>query len=408
MIYYWILGSIPFVLLFSLAYYKQDLLLYCNYIPKGQARTLLYLPSRFNLPFEDIYLPTLDGKAKIHCWFIRYQPVMNSTLIYSPNVESTLENNGGIFSFNNNTNKDTISYHSISPVSPTNKPTSIGSTGVLSKEESLKKKTLKKQFQYTPTLIYFHGNAGNISHRLSNVKDIYHICKCHILMVEYRGYGKSTGTPSEEGLKDDAETVIRYLLEKRSDINPNNLFLFGRSLGGAVALDLSSKYSNVIRGTIVENTFTSVNDLIPKLFPYPIVRNILQFFNWNVWNNENVLRFSKFRNDYHRKRLGGDLPILFISGRKDELVPCEHMDKLIEIYSSRFNDYCFVKYFPEGDHNATWMCSGYYQNLYKFIKKFKVNPKETHHHTNVTSSSSSAIQQTTSTTTKRKGTYMFR
>jgi pimeloyl-ACP methyl ester carboxylesterase len=61
----------------------------------------------------------------------------------------------------------------------------------------------------TPTIIYFHGNAGNISHRLKNASDLYKILQCNILLVEYRGYGISEGSPSEKGLNYDAEVRIK-------------------------------------------------------------------------------------------------------------------------------------------------------------------------------------------------------
>ena len=366
--FYWILGSLPIVVLFSLAYYKQNLLLYCNYMPRGQARVLEYLPSIFNLPFEDIYLDTLDGKAKIHCWFLRYIPSSSTVdmAFLQQKKEKANDDDDAIFSFSHNSSAN----NSSDQVSPTD--------NTQAKKKAKKGNSMllqyKKQLQYTPTIILFHGNAGNISHRLTNARDMYHSCKCNILMVEYRGYGKSTGEPTEQGLKDDAETAIRYLLEKRSDINPNNIFIFGRSLGGAVAIYLASKYANVVRGVIVENTFMSIPKLIPAVFPYRFLFPVLQFFSVNKWNNESLLKFSTFRNDYHRKRLNGDLPFLFISGRKDELIPPFHMDKLIEIYCERFGDYCYVKRFEEGTHYGTWLCPGYYLYLSRFIKKFRVNP----------------------------------
>ncbi|EFC36651.1 hypothetical protein NAEGRDRAFT_59950 [Naegleria gruberi] len=363
--FYWLLGSIPFVVLFSLAYYKQNLLLYCNYMPRGQARILEYLPSIFNLPFEDIFLDTLDGQAKIHCWFLRYvQPNsggIDAAFLQKKSNDKHDEDEDGIFSFHQNQTVG-ISNHAEEHGKKKQKKSNVAMM------------QYKKQLQYTPTIIMFHGNAGNISHRLTNARDMYHTLKCNILMVEYRGYGKSTGEPSEEGLKNDAETAIRYLLEKRSDINPNNIFIFGRSLGGAVSIYLASKYANAIRGVIVENTFMSIPKLIPAIFPYRFISPILQFFSVNKWDNEATLRNAQFRNDYHRKRLNGDLPFLFISGRKDELIPATHMDTLIEIYCERFGEYCYVKRFDEGTHYGTWLCPGYYVNLYKFVKKFRVNP----------------------------------
>lgn len=103
-----------------------------------------------------------------------------------------------------------------------------------------------------PTLVYFHGNAGNIGGRLQNCNGIYQILQCNILLVgeqsrfiiniecsiyfcllEYRGYGLSSGTPSEKGLYIDARAAIDYLFT-RHDVDHSQIVLFGRSLGGAV------------------------------------------------------------------------------------------------------------------------------------------------------------------------------
>lgn len=82
----------------------------------------------------------------------------------------------------------------------------------------------------SPTIIFFHGNAGNMGHRLQNCVGLYHSLHCNILLVEYRGYGLSEGVPSEEGLYLDAKASINYLFT-RNDINHSEIIVFGRSLG---------------------------------------------------------------------------------------------------------------------------------------------------------------------------------
>eukprot|EP01027_Heterolobosea_sp_BB2_P016102 GEZU01022965.1.p1 GENE.GEZU01022965.1~~GEZU01022965.1.p1 ORF type:complete len:186 (-),score=33.34 GEZU01022965.1:6-563(-) len=164
---YFYLAMVP-VSLMGLLYWKQNLLLYVTYFPKDSRGKFTYLPSRFNLPFEDIWLRTKDG-VKIHCWFIKQQ---------------------------------------------------------------------HENAHNAPTIIYFHGNAGNISHRLPHVKNLFNATGCNILQVSYRGYGMSEGEPTEQGLKYDADAALDYLRYERKDINPNQIFLLGRSLGGAVTLNL--------------------------------------------------------------------------------------------------------------------------------------------------------------------------
>lgn len=88
----------------------------------------------------------------------------------------------------------------------------------------------KERQRNAPTIIFFHGNAGNMGHRLQNCVGLYHNLHCNILLVEYRGYGLSEGNPSEEGLYMDAKASIDYLY-MRKDINHSEIIVFGRSLG---------------------------------------------------------------------------------------------------------------------------------------------------------------------------------
>lgn len=117
-----------------------------------------------------------------------------------------------------------------------------------------------------PTIIYFHGNAGNMGHRLQNVTGLYFTCRCNILLIDYRGYGLSTGAPTERGLRADARATFDYLLT-RHDIDLNQICIFGRSLGGAVAIDLAAdpEYNQRIMCVILENTFTGIPEMAAEL-----------------------------------------------------------------------------------------------------------------------------------------------
>ena len=85
------------------------------------------------------------------------------------------------------------------------------------------------------TIIYFHENAGNIGQRLFNIEMFHFELEVNVLIVGYRGYGHSQGTPTEAGLELDAEAIFQFALEHK-DINNEKLFIFGRSLGGAVGI----------------------------------------------------------------------------------------------------------------------------------------------------------------------------
>lgn len=117
------------------------------------------------------------------------------------------------------------------------------------------------------TILMFHGNAGNIGHRIPIAKVLEEEVGCNVLMLEYRGYGMSTGSPSEEGLMIDAQTALDYI-RNRKDIKGTKIVVYGQSLGGAVAIQLVAKNQEArdVIGLILENTFTSIKKLIPRFY----------------------------------------------------------------------------------------------------------------------------------------------
>jgi pimeloyl-ACP methyl ester carboxylesterase len=136
--------------------------------------------------------------------------------------------------------------------------------------------------------------------RLPNLYEMYNRLKCNIFAVHYRGYGASEGEPSEQGLQLDAEAVFEYVSNMK-EVDSDLIILFGRSLGGAVAIYLASKYPNEIAGTIVENTFTCISDMVDRLFPFlkPLKKYLLRI-DWP--SHKRVPLISH--------------PILFLAGQK--------------------------------------------------------------------------------------------
>lgn len=112
-------------------------------------------------------------------------------------------------------------------------------------------------------LLFFHGNAGNIAHRGASVA-IFHRLGLDILLLDYRGYGRSEGAPSEAGLYRDSRAAWRWLTLDQG-IAPAHIVLFGRSLGGIVAAHLAAEVQP--GGLILESTFSSARDLADTLFP---------------------------------------------------------------------------------------------------------------------------------------------
>lgn len=111
----------------------------------------------------------------------------------------------------------------------------------------------------------FHGNAGNIGYRLPIAKILENDLGCNVLMLQYRGYGLSSGNPNEKGLMIDAQTGLEYI-RKRHELRGTNIVIYGQSIGGAVAIGLAARNQSQgdIAAIILENTFTSIKKLIPS------------------------------------------------------------------------------------------------------------------------------------------------
>lgn len=218
-----------------------------------------------------------------------------------------------------------------------------------------------------PTVVYFHGNAGNVGHRLPNVDALYKQLGCNILLVEYRGYGKSEGKPGEVGFYDDARTAIEYLL-RRNDIDKRQIIVFGRSLGGAMAVFLASdpRYGSMIRCCVVENTFTNIPDIAKVIFSFRIVQMLPKFLFKN-----------QFPNDERVKKI--EIPVLFLSGLQDALIPSWMMRSLHDMCSSSLKR---LVTFDHGGHNDTWQSRGYYgawSHFQKEVTAFHANRETSEH-----------------------------
>lgn len=204
-------------------------------------------------------------------------------------------------------------------------------------------------WQQAPTIIFFHGNAGNIGLRLPNALQMIQYLASNVLLVEYRGYGNSDSVPpSERGLKLDAEAALQFA-RRHDGIDSSKLFLFGRSLGGSVAFHLaaySASQGVPLAGVMVENTFTSISSMVDQLMPFliPIKPLVLRI----GWDSAAVI-----------PKLGGT-PLLFLAGAKDELVPHSHMRDLYRaaVQAGGNTNLVSMHVIPDGTHNESWMQGG--------------------------------------------------
>ena len=152
-------------------------------------------------------------------------------------------------------------------------------------------------------LLFFHGNAGNISHRLDSIRQFRNL-GLSVLIIDYRGYGQSSGRTTEKGIYRDADAAWRYLTEDRG-ISAGDIVIFGRSLGASVASRLAAQQQPL--ALIVESSFTSIPDIAQELYPWLPAR----------W----LSRLSHATRDYV-----GDVrcPVLVAHSRDDEIIPFHH------------------------------------------------------------------------------------
>jgi len=195
------------------------------------------------------------------------------------------------------------------------------------------------------TVLFLHGNAGNISHRLDSLRIFNHL-GLSTFIIDYRGYGQSEGKISEHGTYLDAEAAWQYLTVERG-IDPGQIIIFGRSLGGAIAAYLAAKHPPA--GLIIESVFTSVPDFGAKLYPIFPVRLLCRY-------------------QYDTKQSLGAVscPVLVVHSPDDEIIPFENGR---ELYRSANEPKTFLQI--RGDHNEGFLASGplYYEGLEKFMKK---------------------------------------
>ncbi|MBT7616819.1 MAG: alpha/beta hydrolase [Calditrichaeota bacterium] len=192
------------------------------------------------------------------------------------------------------------------------------------------------------TIIFCHGNAGNISHRMDSIR-MFNEMGLSVFIFDYQGYGKSEGKPTEKGTYQDAQAAWDYLVKDRKT-NPEEIIIFGRSLGGAIAAWLAKE--NTAGALIVESTFTSIAAVGQRMYPIIPVK---------------LISSIKYNTMKHLKQVR--VPVLVVHSPDDELISFKYGQQLFDSANE-------PKHFLEikGTHNDGFLMSG--ENYVDGIKGF--------------------------------------
>ncbi|KAF9465466.1 Alpha/Beta hydrolase protein [Collybia nuda] len=299
----------------GLLWYGQNYLIYPSAFPPG-SRIEVPAPSDFGIPYQDLELRTPDG-ILIRCYLLPQRKSLHADHPEAVRVP-----------YDDSESDDEF----------------IASR---------------------PTVVMFHGNGGNLGHRIPLAKIIFMKMRCNVLMCSYRGYGLSEGSPSEKGIQIDSQTVLDYLTSD-PNFNKTPIILYGQSIGGAVAIDLASRNPSKIGALILENTFTSLPSLVPHALP---LLGPFSFLCHQKWDSASKIHL-----------IPATTPILMLSGARDDLVPKAHMRALWEAVAKRGEkktsggkEYKVglerAKYmeFKSGGHNDTCVQTGYWPAVADFV-----------------------------------------
>ncbi|GAA5954454.1 hypothetical protein JCM21900_006813 [Sporobolomyces salmonicolor] len=201
-----------------------------------------------------------------------------------------------------------------------------------------------------PTVLLLHANAGNVGHRLPLAKVYWDRMRCNVLALSYRGYGHSEGSPDERGICLDAQSALDYILS-HPKLEKTKIWLYGQSIGGAVAIYLAAKNAQRVHGLVIENTFLSLPKLIPHVLPF--VAPFVPFLLHQIWPSEKYIAM-----------LPKEFPVLFLAGSRDELVEPGQMKGLWKVCGSATKEW---REFPNGTHNDTCAQPHYFAHIAAFV-----------------------------------------
>lgn len=196
------------------------------------------------------------------------------------------------------------------------------------------------------TILVCNGNAGNMSNRLDRAREMQRRLGVSVLLFDYRGYGRSGGSPDEQGTYRDARAAYRYAVEAQG-VAPQDLVLFGESLGAAVAVQLALE--KPAAALILESAFTSIPDMARAAYPFlPPVGPLIR---------------TRYETITKVPRLG--LPLLVLHGERDKIVPLAQGRRVFEAAAGPKRFFAI----PGAGHNDTYVSGGdaYWRALGEFL-----------------------------------------
>ena len=210
------------------------------------------------------------------------------------------------------------------------------------KEIKLKSWFIKKDLKNLKTLVFFHGNAGNLSNRIYKLNELVKL-DINILLISWRSFSGNKGKPTEKNLYHDAKEIIKWL--ERLGLNKNDIILYGESLGTGVATELASQ--NNFAGIILESPFTSIADAAKIYYPYLPINLLLR----DKYDSENKIKNIK-------------TPILIMHGKMDNIVP-QKMG--LELFKKANNPK--FGYFPDEDDHMMEYNAKLIEKIKMFIRQ---------------------------------------
>ena len=210
-------------------------------------------------------------------------------------------------------------------------------------EIKLKSWIINKDLKNFKTLVFFHGNAGDLSNRIYKLNELDKL-NINILLISWRGFSGNEGYPTEKNLYEDAEAAIKWLNKKK--VSNSQIILYGESLGTGVAVEIASK--NNFNSIILESPFTSIENSAKIYYPYLPVSFLLKD------RYDSISKIKKINS-----------PILVMHGRKDDIVPFFMGKKLFEKANSPKDSY-----FTDIDDHMMEFNSQLLNKIKDFITKY--------------------------------------